>query len=87
MLSCQPLPLTPEEREALLAKLAKAEAVYESLMLGGGAKEFTDQNGEKIVYTAANAKQLLSWINMLRSRLGMCAWNPIPWARPAGVYL
>lgn len=77
--------LTTEERAKYLAKLEKFEQAYDSLLMGGQAVSFTDQNQESIRYTAANAPRLLAAINALRAQLGMCPYL-LPMAdRPAGV--
>lgn len=78
--------LTSEERAALEAMRVEAEAAYHSIMLGGMVREFHDQNGERIVYNAANRTALLGYINQLRVRLGMSPMCGIV-ARPAGVFL
>jgi hypothetical protein len=77
--------LTPEQRAALELKLAAAEEAYHQSMIGGGVREFTDQNGERIAYSAANSSRLLAYIAWLRSQLGYPAYcNPYH-SRPAGV--
>lgn len=78
--------LTTEQRAAIEALRVEAEAAYHSLMIGGGIREFRDQNGEQIVYTSANRVSLLAYINQLRTQLGMCMMPGIV-ARPAGVFL
>ena len=82
-LSCS---LTPDQIAALTAKLAEAEAAYHSLMIGGGVREFHDQNGERVVYSEAGAASLLTYINGLRAQLGMCPYGA-PVARPLGFVL
>lgn len=69
MTCCQTL--TPDERDKLMAMLAEAEKAYHKLMLGGSVAAFTDQNGERVEYRAANRVSLLSYINQLRGRLGL----------------
>lgn len=78
--------LTPEEREVLLTYLAQANAAYHQLQIGGGVREFHDQNGEKIVYSSTNRIGLIGYINQLRAALGMCPMPGIV-APPAGVFL
>lgn len=75
--------LTPEEIIKYTAYLNSAEAAFHSLMTGTQAVEFTDQNGEKIRYTAANRATLASYIAYLRDLLGL---SPLSTPnRPAGV--
>lgn len=76
--------LTEAEIAKYTARLEKAEEAYDSLMIGGAAVEFRDQNGELIRYSRANAGNLLSYINQLRAMLGMCAYMGGV-SRPAGV--
>lgn len=64
-------PLTPEELAALKARIIKLETVYDTLMSGGSVASFTDQNGERVEYRAANRTALLAYINQLRIRAGM----------------
>lgn len=78
--------LTAEERTRYAALLTEAETAYHSLMIGGQAVDFQDQNGERIRYTAANGTRLLSYINWLRGLLGMCPFVVPSVLRPAGVY-
>lgn len=76
--------LTEDERIKYLAKLEKFEEAYDSLLMGGQAVSFTDQNQESIRYTAANAPRLLAAINSIRALLGMCPYMLPSVARPAG---
>lgn len=77
--------LTPEEIAIYTANLEAAEKAYHSLMIGGAAVEFTDQNGEKIRYSSANRTALLTYIQQLRNMLGMCPFLGNIVCRPAGV--
>lgn len=79
--------LTPDEIADTKAKLAAAEKAYHSVMIGGGVREFTDSNGERIAYNGANRTALLSYINYLRSLLGMPFFAGGYSARPAGIIL
>lgn len=79
-------PLSDEERTTLTEYLRQAEAAYNSLMTGGMVREFRDQNGEQITYTASNPARLMSYINQLRFRLGMAPMCGVV-MRPAGVFL
>ncbi len=79
--------LTDAERADYTAKLQQAEASYHSLMLGQGVREYTDQNGERIAYTASSRRDLLNYINYLRSLLGLCPFAGGVSGPPAGVYL
>lgn len=78
--------LTEEEKTKYTAWLEAAEEAYNSLMTGGQAVDFTDQNGERIRYTAANASRLLGYINWLRNALGLCPFGLMNTGRPAGVF-
>lgn len=69
MSCCQSL--TDEERAKLQSWLDAAENAYHQLQVGGGVAEFTDQNGERVVYRAANRGNLIAYINQLRTRLGL----------------
>jgi hypothetical protein len=78
--------LTAEDRLRLEGYLRSAEDAYHKAMIGGGVREFRDQNGEAIVYSATDRRSLLAYINRLRIDLGkppMCGSV----APPAGVYL
>lgn len=46
-------------------KLADAQAKYHALLTGVSAREIVDQNGEKVVYTAANRDALKAYIEEL----------------------
>ena len=49
--------------------LTEAEQAYHQLNIGGQAKVFVDQNGERIEYNAATRGQLFAYIQDLRSQL------------------
>lgn len=51
--------------------LAEAEQAYHQLNMGGQAKVFVDQNGERIEYNAATRGQLFAYIQDLRAQLGI----------------
>ena len=76
---------TPEEIEEIKARIKRAEDAYETLMLGGAAVEFTDQNGERIRYSGARKSDLLAYINYLRGLLDMEPFGYGRAVRPAGV--
>lgn len=78
--------LTPEQTTYYTAQLREAEAAYHGVMIGGAVREFTDQNGEKIVYSSANRTALIGYINYLRGMLGASPMQGLV-ARPMGVYL
>lgn len=78
--------LTPEQIIHYTAQLQEAEAAYHGVMVGGAVREFTDQNGEKIVYSGANRTALIGYINYLRNLLGVSPMYGLV-ARPMGVYL
>lgn len=50
-------------------KLDAAQAAYESLISGGSARVFVDQNGERIEYNPGSAPRLYSYILTLQSML------------------
>lgn len=52
---------TPAER------LVEAEAAYHALSLGRAAVQITDQNGESIRYSPANASRLKEYIADLKA--------------------
>ena len=51
--------------------LDEAQTAYHALMLGQGVVEFRDQNGERVVYSRADANKLLNYINWLKGELGI----------------
>ena len=53
----------------LAEKLVQAEAAYHSLMIGESVREVVDQNGKKVVYTAANAARLVQYISDLKAQI------------------
>lgn len=87
MSCCTPI-TDPAERARIEALLTKAEAAYANFMIGGQVASFTDQNGERVEYRAANRGNLLTYINQLRAMLGR---PPMPMcgviSRPMGVFL
>ena len=78
--------LSPSQIVYYTAQLQQAEDAYHGVMIGGAVREFTDQNGEKIVYSGANRTALIGYINYLRNLLG-AGLMPGLIARPMGVYL
>lgn len=81
-MSCNPT----LDRARKLQQLHQAEDAYHTIRIGGGVREFYDQNGERIVYSAANPASLLVYINTLRGELGLPYFGG-PVQRPAGVFL
>ena len=55
--------------EALKALLAQARAAYHKLMTGRAAVEITDQNGEKVRFTAAKKQDLYNYILQLEAAI------------------
>lgn len=53
----------------LKAKLKQAQDAYHNLMVGGSVRVFVDQNGERVEYTAANARNLLNYITTLQQQI------------------
>lgn len=77
--------LTEAEKIKYTALLTEAETAYHSLMLGGMAVSFQDQNGESIRYSSANRASLLNYINWLRGLLDLGPYGMMQPGRPAGV--
>lgn len=50
-------------------QLDAARLAYFNLMTGKAVKEVMDQNGERIIYTAANADRLKAYISALEAKL------------------
>ncbi len=55
--------------EALKVYLKDAEAAYNDLLTGKMVREFTDQNGERVTYTAARKGDLLNYIVELQGKI------------------
>lgn len=54
---------------ATLLQLHEAEAAYHNYLTGSQAVEITDQNGERVRFTAINISQLRMYIDSLRAEL------------------
>ena len=54
-------------------RLVEAESAYHDLLLGKGVRAFTDQNGERVEYSAANPARLLAYIADLKSQIAAAA--------------
>ena len=63
--------LTPEEVVTYTTRLGEAEQALHQLVIGGAARVFVDQNGERVEFQAANAQRLRGYIYELRTKLGM----------------
>lgn len=61
----------------LQERLDQAELAYHNLMIGGVAKVFVDQNGERVEYNAMSALRLASYINELKRQLGQITSGPM----------
>jgi hypothetical protein len=57
------------------ALLNEARAAYHSLMMGGQARVFVDQNGERIEYSPNNITRLASYITYLEMKAGVSTCN------------
>lgn len=57
---------------AIQARLTKAQAAYDELMIGGAVTRFTDQNGETVQYSRADPRGLLAYIARLEDQLAAC---------------
>ena len=75
-MSCT-IALTAEQRALYTARLAAAEEAYHSVMLGGQAKVYVDQNGERIEYGVTNASRLAAYIAELKRLLGIGCGGPL----------
>lgn len=61
----------------LTEKLADAEAKYHLLVTGQAARVVTDQNGESVTFTTANAARLAAYIADLKRQLGTGSPAPL----------
>jgi len=61
--------MTDAEILALKKKILEAETAYHDLMTAASLREFTDQNGEKTVYSQANRSALYAYILSLKAQL------------------
>lgn len=50
-------------------RLAEAEAAYHALMTGQAVVEVTDQSGERVRFTTANASRLSIYIAQLKTEI------------------
>ena len=62
--------LTPEEVALYSQRLTEAENALHQLVIGGAARVFVDQNGERVEFQAANASRLRGYIYELKLKLG-----------------
>lgn len=53
----------------LAQRLSEAEAAYHALMTGRAVVAITDQSGEQITYTRANATSLKNYIRDLKTEI------------------
>lgn len=58
-------------RAKLLRRLDEAEDALHRLQIGGMAKVYVDQNGERVEYASANSNKLIGYIAGLKAQLGM----------------
>jgi len=63
--------LTTEQRAVLQTRLTEAEGALHTLTMGGMARTFVDQNGERVEFTVANAGRLRAYIFELKMQLGL----------------
>lgn len=61
--------MTPDQKDKIRGRLLEAELAYHRLMLGESAREFVDQNGERVTFTAARASTLAAYIRELKALL------------------
>jgi hypothetical protein len=64
-------------RAKLLVKLEEAEDALHSTALGGNARVFVDQNGERIEYGPTNVTALNKYIFQLKLSLGIANSGPM----------
>lgn len=69
----------------LQAQLAEAQTAYHNLTIGGAARVFVDQNGERVEYVAANASNLLAYIMRLQQAIACGGSDPFPRPRAIGI--
>lgn len=62
----------------LQEQIADAELKLHALQTGSMARTITDQNGEKVEFTAANRGDLLAYINRLKGQLPGESCSPGP---------
>ncbi len=55
--------------EILQEKLTDAQSAYHEIQLGRGVREIKDQNGESVVYNAANLAKLKGYMNELELQI------------------
>jgi hypothetical protein len=70
----------------LTAKLDRANAAYEKLLLGEAVVEFQDSNGEKIRYAQASAPKLAALISNYERRIAILQGTPSS-VKPMRVWL
>ncbi len=62
----------------LQEQLDAALVAYNSLISGGQARVYVDQNGERIEYNQGSAPRLMTWIYTLRSQIEAGASTILP---------
>lgn len=61
-------------------KLAEADAAYHSLLMGGGVRSVTDENGVTVTYSFSDPSRLLAYIARL---IPLCpTYTPTSFAQP-----
>lgn len=73
-------PMTAERRAVLEKRLIEAESAMHDVAIGGMARVFVDQNGERIEYGPTNMGQLNKYIFGLKAELGVVSGPAEPWA-------
>jgi hypothetical protein len=68
--------LTADERTQLTKWLTEARQAYHNVSIGGMARVFVDQTGERVEYGPTNAAQLAKYIFTLEVRLGLADTGP-----------
>lgn len=63
--------VTAADRATAMRRLEEAREALHRLQIGGSAKVFVDQNGERIEYNAATVTQLTKYIRELEMALGL----------------
>lgn len=67
-------------------RLDAAKEAYHALLLGAAVREVRDQNGEMVVYTAANRDALRAYIQQLEAELAAATGGAALSRRPLQVF-
>ena len=67
-------------------RLTEAQTAYHALLLGAAVREVRDQNGEMVVYTAANREALKAYIATLEAEIAAATNGVATSRRPMSVF-